>query len=481
MLYAKILRPPAHNAKLISIDTSAAEQIEGVHLVQYGNLIAVLHQNPDEAEHALQQMTAEFDEPEQKINNKNIFEYLQSITSQTENDYESGSLETGIKQSLKYSDSTFYNYYVAHAPIEPHAVVADVRDHEVKIWASSQTPFRVRSLVAETLSIPEEKVHVITPFLGGGFGGKKAGLDIVQATLLSKKVNKPVQVALTRKEEFFYDSFRPAAVIKLKTGINAAGRIMYWDYDNFFAGSRSSEPIYNIPHYRVQSRRRANRDDEIHPFDVGAWRGPGSNTNVFAIEYQIDILAQMANMDPLTFRMKNLTDKRMLRVLKAAADKFGNAFSKGPSGKGLGIACTNYLNTYVATMAQVDVDKSTGDVRIKHLVCAQDMGEIINPQGAKLQIEGGLTMGIGYALSEEILFEGGKILVDNFDTYEITRFSNAPQIDVVLIDNNDLPPQGCGEPAITTTGAVIANAIYDACGARLFTLPMTPERIRKVL
>ena len=171
----------------------------------------------------------------------------------------------------------------------------------------------------------------------------------------------------------------------------------------------------------------------------------------------------------------------MIRVLKAAAEKFGHSFGKGPSGKGYGIACTNYLNAYVATIAQVAVDKKSGQVQVERMVCAQDMGEIINPLGATLQIEGGLTMGLGYALSEEIMFEGSKILSENFSDYEITRFSGTPDIDVVLIDNPDLAPQGCGEPAITTTGAVIANAIYDAVGARLYTLPMTPERIMAML
>jgi isoquinoline 1-oxidoreductase len=150
---------------------------------------------------------------------------------------------------------------------------------------------------------------------------------------------------------------------------------------------------------------------------------------------------------------------------------------KGPSGKGYGIACTNYLNSYVATIAHVSVNKTTGSVEVERFVCAQDMGEVINPQGAKLQIEGGITMGISAALSEEIGFSGGKILTGNFDSYQITRFSDAPPVEVVLIDNPEVPPQGCGEPAITTVGAALANAIFDAAGARLYTLPMTPKRI----
>jgi CO/xanthine dehydrogenase Mo-binding subunit len=175
--------------------------------------------------------------------------------------------------------------------------------------------------------------------------------------------------------------------------------------------------------------------------------------------------------------MKNLSDERMIRVLNRAVDKFGHRFHKGPSGMGYGIACTNYLNTYVATIAHVSVNTSTGQVKVERVVCAQDMGEIINPQGAKLQIEGGITMGLSAALSEEIKFSGGNIRTRNFDSYQITRFSDAPPIDIVLVDNPGLAPQGCGEPAITTVGAALANAVYDAAGARMYTLPMTSERI----
>ena len=190
-----------------------------------------------------------------------------------------------------------------------------------------------------------------------------------------------------------------------------------------------------------------------------------------------DILAQSAGIDPLNFRLNNLTDDRMLRLLKAASDKFGHQFKKSPGGNGYGISCTNYLNTYVATIAQVAVNKTTGVVKVERVVCAQDMGEIINPQGAKLQIESGITMGLSAALSEEIKFSGGVIRTENFDSYTVTRFSDVPAIDIVLIDNPDLPPQGCGEPAITTMGAALANAIFDAVGARVLTLPMTPKRI----
>jgi len=199
------------------------------------------------------------------------------------------------------------------------------------------------------------------------------------------------------------------------------------------------------------------------------------------VESQIDIMAQSAGADPLTFRLAHLTDQRMRRVLLAAADKFGHRFAPAPAKKGLGIACADYKSTYVATMAEVSVDKKSGTIRVERVVCALDMGEVINPAGARLQIEGCITMGLGYALREEIRFEGGKILAENFDTYELPRFSWLPKIETVLLDNPSMPPQGCGEPAITPMGAVIANAVYDAVGVRMFELPMTPARIKKAI
>jgi CO/xanthine dehydrogenase Mo-binding subunit len=323
---------------------------------------------------------------------------------------------------------------------------------------------------------------VITPFVGCGFGGKNQGNQVTEAALLAKLSGRPVQVAWTRKEEFFWDTFRPAAVIEIRSGLDKANRIAFWQYHNYYAGDRSSQPFYDIPHQRVLSMGGwGGRGGSPHPFGVGAWRGPGSNTNVFAMESHTDIMAAASGWDALAFRLHNLKDERMKRVLEAAADLFAHSFAPAPSGKGYGVACTDYLGTYVATMAEVMVDKATGAVRVERIVCAQDTGEVINPEGVRMQIEGCLTMGLGYCLTEEIRFRDGRILDENFDTYEIPRFSWLPKIEVVLVDNPEMAPQGCGEPAITSMGAVIANAVFDAAGVRMFTLPMTPERIKQAL
>jgi isoquinoline 1-oxidoreductase len=481
MLYARILRPPAHDAELISVDTSVAEEIEGVQVAKDGDLIAVLHKYPDIAEEALAKVKAKFNQPEAKVDDESIFDYLLKVAPEGEVVDESGELKKGKKRASTIVEGTYLDGYVAHSPIETHTSVAQVKGNKATVWASTQAPFRVKDQVAEALGFPPENVRIITPFVGGGFGGKSPSRQSIEAARLAKLTGKPVQVAWTRAEEFFYDTFRPAAVVKIKSGLSNAGKITFWDYQVYSAGSRGSKQFYNIPHHRTVSHRAGRGSANSHPFATGAWRAPGNNTNCFARESQIQALAVKAGMDPLDFWLQNLKEEKMRRVLKATADKFGYTPAKSPSGRGYGIGCGIDVGTYVATIADVDVDKNTGNVRVKRVVCAQDMGLVINPEGARIQMEGCITMGLGYALTEDVHFKGGEILDLNFDTYEIPRFSWLPKIETLFVNTDDPVPQGGGEPAIIVMGGVIANAIYDAIGVRLYQLPMTPERIREAL
>ncbi len=491
MLYAAILRPPAHGATLKSVDTSAAEKVAGVKVVRDGagdaGFVAVLHEKPDVAAAALALVKAEFEPSPSKLDNGNIFAHLKEAAASSDVVVESGSLEEGARLSAKTVERSYFAHYVAHAPSEPHTAVVRIDGNQAEVWASTQSPFRARQAVAQELGLPQENVRVRTPFVGCGFGGKNQGGQIVEAARLAKLSGRPVQVAWTRAEEFFNDSFRPAATYDVRAGLDAANKIVLWDYKNYHAGSRSSQPVYDIPHKRVLAYGGGfgggggGGSVRVHPFATGAWRGPGSNTNIFATECHIDIMAQEAGLDPLAFRLANLADARMKTVVRAAADRFGRTFAKAPSGRGCGVAITDYLNSYVAAMAEVEVDRAKGTVRVLRVVCAQDMGECINPDGARMQIEGCVTMGLGYCLAEEIRFKDGRVLTENYDSYDVPRFSWLPKIEAVIVDNPGLAPQGCGEPAVTVMGALVANAIHDAIGVRLFTLPMTPARVREAL
>jgi len=482
MLYAKILRPPAHGAKLTSVDTSAVEEMKDIQLIRDGDMVAVLGRSPDVAEEALGKVKAQFNVPQATLDDKNIFDHLLSQNPRRNVVDSGGNLKEGEKLSDVVVEEKYLNSYVAHAPIETHTAVAKFEGNKVTVWASTQTPFPLQEQVARALVIPSENVRIITPFIGGAFGGKSASSQAIEAAKLAKLTGKPVQVIWDRAEEFFYDTFRPAAVVKIKSGMTESGKMTLWDYTVYYAGSRGSQQFYDVPHHStVALGEWMGGGSDAHPFGVGPWRAPANNTNTFARESQIDSMASKASIDPLEFRLKNLKDQRMRRVLKTAADKAGWVPTISPSMRGFGIACGIDAGTYVALAAEVEVDEKSGEVQVKRVVCAQDMGIVVNPEGAILQIESCITMGLGYALSEEIHFKGGQILDTNFDTYELPRFSWLPKIEPVLIKAEDISPQGGGEPAIICMGAVIANAIYDATGARLLQLPMIPERVKQAI
>jgi isoquinoline 1-oxidoreductase len=481
MLYARILRPPAHGATPRRVDTSAAELMSGVTVVNRDGLVALLAADPETAERALQQVEAEFDTPTPSVDTESIFEHLLASAPEANVAEAAGDLAAGRGQCARTFEATYYNSYVAHAPIEPHTAVAEMRDGKLTVWSSTQAPFSQQRAIAGATGLDANDVRVVTPYVGGGFGGKVPGPQAVEAARLALITGQPVQVAWTRAEEFFYDTFRPAAVMKIASGIDGKGNIRLWDYQVYGAGSRGSDVVYDVPNHSVRVYGEWGRAPAgMHPFAVGAWRAPAANSNRFAAEQQIDLMAAAAGIDPLEFRLQNLSDPRMRATLETVAETYGweSAVAPRRSGRGRGLACGVDAETYVALIADVSVDRATGDVQVERVVCAQDMGVVVNPDGARMQMEGCIAMGLGYVFGEEIRFRGGEILDANFGTYSLARFSwMPPRIDTAFVANDELPPKGGGEPAIVNMGAVIANAIYDATGARVYRLPMTPERV----
>lgn len=481
VLHARVLRPPAHGATLQSADTSAAEAVPGVRVVRDGDIIAVLHPHWDVADRAIRLVKAAFSPSPSTLDNLNIFEHLEKNAPAGRTIREGGTLAEGEELAATMFEETYYNAYVAHAPMEPHAATARFEDGKVTVWASTQTPFPLQSQLASALKLPPEKVRVITPFLGGGFGGKSASRQAIEAARLAVATGKPIRVMWDRAEEFFYDTFRPAAVLRIRSGIDKTGMVSCWDYLIIGAGERGSENIYAFPHHRTVARGGWNANTPgLHPFAIGPWRAPAANSNTFAREQQIDIMAAKAGIDPVEFRLRNLTEPHMRGCIEAAAKKFGWSPKAGPSGRGWGVACGVDANTWVCAMAEVKVNKATGEVQVLRVVTAQDMGVCVNPEGALQQMEGCVTMGLGYALTEEVRFKNGEVRDKNFGTYELPRFSWVPQIENIIMPS-DLPSQGGGEPAIVTVGAVIANAIFDAVGARMRHMPMTPARVKAAI
>jgi CO/xanthine dehydrogenase Mo-binding subunit len=481
MVFARILRPPSHGATMTSVDVSGAENIDGVTLVRDGDLIAVISENRDKVDEAIVRIKAEYSFDEMKVNDKTLKEWLLKAESRSNVVRKEGDLGAGRQQSAKIFENTYNDPYLAHAPMETHTALAAFEGDKVTVWASTQSPFGLQDSIVRELGLTRENVRVITPFVGGGFGGKSASQQGVEAAKLAKMTGKPVMVVWTRDEEFFYDTFHPAGVIKITSGIDDAGKITMWDYHVYFSGTRGAEIFYDVPNASTTSYSENSRSFRVHPFGTGAWRAPNNNVNTFARETQIDIMASAAGIDPLEFRLKNLKDDKMIACWKSTADKYGYVAGKTPSGRGIGMACGTDAGTWVTTIAEVKVDKSTGHVKVVRIVTIQDMGLCVNPQGALIQMEGCISMGLGYTFSEELRFEGGNILDRNFDSYEIPKFSWMPKIECEILDRKDHAPQGGGEPPIITVGAAVGNAIFDATGARLFSMPFSKERVLEAL
>ena len=472
MVYATIVRPPAYGSNKLEIDSSGLSAFKDVELIEDRNLVAVVHPDPEIANKAAKKVKVKWETPGAKADNESIFQYFEDNIKDNKIFEEGGELNLGRQSSESVVEENYYDGYKAHSPIETHTATCYFEGDKLIMWASSQTPFGTRKELARTFKMPLEKVHLKQIFLGGGFGGKIYNRQAVEAARIAKKCGKPVQLVWSRKEEFMYDMFRPAALVKAASGVDGNGKLKLWEFDIYCAGTRGTKLFYDIPNNRTRMFNKEN----IHPFGTGAWRAPGNNTTTFARESHIDATAHVAGIDPLEFRLNNMKDKNMSKTLKLAADTFGWDREK-PEGHGYGIALGADAGTLVAIIAEVHVDKTTGVVQPIRVVCSQDMGQVVNPHGAKVQTEGGITMGLGYALYEDIEFDWGKIKSKNFKNYKITRFSNTPKIECVFIDKMDSKPQGGGEPAIVCVGGAIANAVFDASGARVNRMPVTPERI----
>jgi nicotinate dehydrogenase subunit B len=477
LLHARILRPPAHGASLARVDTSEAAAMDGVRVVEENGLVAVLHEDPEVAVAALERLRPEWNAAPAGPDNEDIYAHVVQEAAEPRVKGVRGDVLAARAAADRIIEGTYEKGYVAHAPIEPHAATAEMKDGKLTVWSSTQVPFPTRDALMKLTGLDAEHVRVITPYVGGGFGGKSGGIQAEEAARLARATGRPVQVAYTRGEEFFYDALDPASVVRVAAAVDSEGRMTLWEYDVYSAGDRAAELTYDVPNTRM----RVFGAGSAHRFNLGPWRAPGANMNVFARESHIDVLAAAAGVDPLDFRLRNMGDARMSRVLKAVAEQAGWTAAPGPSGRGRGIACGVDSGTYAALVAEVSVDRDTGAVTVDRVVCAQDMGVVVNPEGATMQMEGCITMGLGYALSEELRFSGGRMLDENLDTYEIPRLSWLPRIETVLVKNDDLSPQGGGEPAIVPMGGVLANAIFDATGARVTRLPITPKRLRAAL
>jgi isoquinoline 1-oxidoreductase len=486
MLYGRVLRPPAFNARLESFDVKEASTIPGIAIVREGDFAGVAAADEITLDKTLRAIKAVWNFDPQP-SSRELFTYLKEHPAgqRAAGDFgprqlpDHGDIEQGLQAAAHKLDATYTVAYIAHVPLEPRSAVAEWTDSKLTVWTGTQRPWGVQAELAAAFKIPEDHVRVIVPDTGSAYGGKHTGEAAVEAARLAKTAHRPVKLIWSREEEFTWAYFRPAGVIEIRSGVASDGQITAWEFHNYNSGPSAIDTPYDI----------ANRTVQFHatesPLRQGSYRGLAATANHFARESHMDDLAAAVEMDPLEFRLKNLKNDRVRAVLQAAAEKFGWGKTKSEPNHGYGLACGVEKGGYVATCAEIsivpaeylgaEVTPAPPKVRIDRVLTAFECGAIVNPEHLKNQIEGAVLMGIGGALFEAVEFANGRVLNSRLSKYRVPRFSDLPVIETVLVDRKDLPSAGAGETPIVGLAPAVGNAIFHATGARLRSLPMAPR------
>jgi nicotinate dehydrogenase subunit B len=470
VLHAKVLRPATFGASLVSADLAAAQAMPGVVVVRDGDFVAAAAATEQAAEKALAAIHAEWKNKPQS-SGKELYSYLKKNLDTEENQkpHEKGSVANALAAASQRHEQTYTVAYIAHAPLEPRAAVADWKDGKLTVYTGSQRPFGIQEELSAALHLPKDQVRVIVPDTGSAYGGKHTGDAALEAARLSRAANRPVKIVWTREEEFTWSYFRPAGVIEIKSAFAPDGKLSAWEFHNYNSGGSGIQTPYDV----------ANQLIQFHPVNSplrqGSYRGLAATANHFARECFMDELAHLTKIDPLELRMKNLSDPRLRAVFESAAKTFGWPQKKTQPGQGFGMGGGVEKGGYVATCAEIAIDANSGDVRVVRVVTAFECGAIVNPDGLRQQVIGANIMGLGGALFESIEFENGRISNPHFAQYRVPRFRDIPKIEAVLLDRKDLPPAGAGETPIVGLAPAIGNAIFDATGIRLRALPLSPR------
>jgi len=470
MWFGAVVRPDAFNAKLVSADTSAAEKMPGVKIVRDGDFLAAAAQDASDARAAVRAVQAKWDAPADQQGNDGLFEYLKNTPDPSEESHPHtrGSVEQGLAGADVKLDERYTVQYIAHAPLEPRAAVAEWQNGKLTVWTGTQRPFGVQEELMQQFSLPAAQVRVIQPDMGSGYGGKHTGEAAMEAARIAKAIGKPVKVEWTRPEEFTWAYLRPAGLIEIRAGARKDGTLIAWEHHNYNSGPSAIETPYDIANQIVQYHPAKS------PLRQGSYRALAATANNFARESHMDAVAHAASVDPLAFRLKNLTNERLRAVLKAAADKFGWAQAKSTPQRGYGLACGTDKGGYIAACAEVEIG-SGKTVHVRRVVAAWESGAVVNPDGLRNQQMGAIVQALGGALFEHIVFGDGRIRNPYFSAYRLPRFADAPQIEIVLLDRKDLPSAGAGEIGIIALAPAVGNAIFAATGVRLRNMPMAPD------
>lgn len=482
MLYGKVLRAPSMGATLQSMDAGDAASVKGAVVVADGQFVGVAAPRTADAERALLGIRAQWKPAAGPLpDSRDVYDYLRRTPPAPaggrggEEGYnqarpvEKGNVAAALATAAHTLERSYTVAYIAHVPLEPRAAVAewthDAGGDRLTVWTGTQRPFGVKEELMRAFGLPDERVRVLMPDCGSGYGGKHTGECAVEAARLARAAKMPVKLVWTREEEFRWAYFRPAGVIDVKAGMTGDGTLTAWSFDNYNSGPAAIEPMYEIANQHVEYHPRES------PLRQGSYRGLAATANHFAREMHVDELAHVAGLDPLAFRMRNLKNERLRAVFQAAADRFGWGKPRA-EGHGVGIAGGFEKGGYIATAVELVVDRASGSVKLVRGVSAFDCGAIVNPGILRNQIEGAFIQGIGGALFEAIDFDHGVIRNAHLAQYRVPRFSDVPDIDVVLVDRKDEPSFGAGETPIFGVAPAIGAAIFDAAGIRVRSLPM---------
>ncbi len=476
MLYGRVLRAPSFGAELIEIDMKAADAIEGAIAVRDGAFVGVAAPTSFLAQKAITALasTAKWTEKTGQPSSDDLFTYLKANVRegsgrQRTREDASGDVDTALKDAKNVLRAEYHIPYIQHAPMETRSAVAEFEGDALTVWTGTQRPFDVRNELAQAFGMSNEKVRLIVPDTGGGFGGKHQGDAAIEAARIAKAAKRPVSLQWTRKDEFTWAYWRPAGVIEIAAALDDAGKLIAWDFTNYNSGGSGIDCPY------ASSTKRTRFKNCDSPLRQGSYRALASTANNFARECFIDELAAVAKINPLTFRLQLLEEQRLKDVLNAAAQKFdfANRRKSAAQNTGYGVACGTEKGSFVASCAEVTVNPSTNEYTIGRVCTAFECGAIHNPQNLQAQVEGSVIMGLGAILREAMQFKDGKIANPHLKQYEVPRFSDVPENhDIMLVSRPDLPSVGAGETPIIAIAPAIANAIYHATSKPLHALPL---------
>lgn len=455
----RVVRPPAFGATPVSVDDARVRAIGNVAVVRDGDFIGVVAPNERVAKRAAETLDVKWSAAPAQPDSTTIYDYLKSTPAQGGGGggRGGGAANAGAANvararagASKTFDARYEIPYIAHVPLEPRAAVAEWTGDKLTVWTGTQRPFGVRTALAGAFRIPEDRVRVIVPDMGSGYGGKHTGEHAIEAARLAKAAGAPVKVVYTRAEEFSWGYFRPAGVIEIRAGVDASSKLSFWEFDNWNSGSSG----LNTP-YTIGAKREQFHASET-PLRQGSYRGLAATANHYAREMHMDAIARALKIDPVQFRLDHLSDVRLRAVLTTVARTSGWPKASQP-GRALGIACGTEKGSCIATAAEIS--RTPDGFKLEKVWAVFECGAILNPNGLHNQTEGAIVQGLGGALFEAIRFADGRILNGTMAEYRVPRFKDVPPIEVTLLDRKDLPSAGAGETPIVCIAPAIGSAL----------------------